>query len=165
VDQFKANPPQQPNHLSDPHHQIMRGHPDYYIRAPITHLWASYPIHVQLDDIVSHLEARGKLANGSWTGVPTTATTFTEWFIQKPALKHLCPIFNDIQSFVLGERQSDTTMVYAGLSVPTLYPEAMLAVKGVLGKECDWADVICPFESDYGHAEDVSALPMLANLR
>jgi hypothetical protein len=60
-------------------------------------------------------------------------------------------------------------MVYAGISVPpqskptNLYPEAMLAVKGVLGKECDWADVICPFESDYGRTEDVSALPMLAN--
>ena len=146
----------------------MGGYPGYYICAPISHLWTSYPIQVQLEDIASHLEVKGRLSNGSWTGVPTTATPLTEWFTQTPVLKHFCLIFNDIQSFVHGEHQSDTTIVYAGPSKPphlqsaTAYPEAMLVVKGKVGKERSWADLICPFESAYHPRciERVSALPI-----
>ena len=64
-------------------------------------------------------------------------------------------------------------MVYAGPSVsPHLqstaaYPEAMLTVGVGIGKESNWADVICPFESAYhpSHIERVSALPILASCR
>lgn len=151
----------------------MGGHPGYYICAPITHLWASYPTRVQLDDITSYLEAKGRLSNGSWTGVPTTTTTFVEWLTQTPVLKHLCLIFDDIQSFVLGGHPSDTAMVYAGPSAPphlqsvTAYPEAILALKTGIGEEPNWADVMCPFEFAYnsGCIERVSALPLLANGR
>jgi len=142
----------------------MGGRPGYYICAPITHLWASYPDHAQLDDIVSHLEAKGRLSNGSWAGVPTTATTLTEWLMQTPVLRHFCSVFDDIQSFVLGERQSDTAMSYAGPSVPphlqssTAYPEAIFAARAKVGKDRNWADVICPFESAHHpeHIERVS---------
>lgn len=154
-------------------HQIMGGHPGYYICAPISHLWASYPIHVHLGDITSHLEAKGRLSNGSWTGVPTTTTTLIEWLTQTPVLKHLCLIFDDIQSFVLDGHPSDTAMVYAGPSAPphlqstAAYPEAMLAVNAERGEEHNWADVICPFESAYNSRciERVSALSLLANGR
>ena len=99
----------------------MGGHPGFYIRAPITHLWASYPIHVQLDDITSHLEATGRLFDGSWAGIPTTTPALTEWPERSPVLKHLCLIFDDIQSFVFGEHQCDMEMVYAGPSVPPTF--------------------------------------------
>ena len=165
--------PQRPEHLLGSRHQKMGGHPGYYICAPISHLWASYPTHVQLNDIASHLETKGRLTNGSWTGIPTTTTALAEWFTQTPVLKHLCLIFDDIQSFVLGERPSDAAMVYAGPSVPAhlqsvaAYPEAMLTVKAEIGRERNWADVICPFESAYhpSRVEHVSALPILANCR
>ena len=141
--------------LSDSRHQIMGGRPGYYIRAPISHLWASYPTHVQLNNIASHLETNGRLTNGSWTGIPTTTVTaLAEWFTQTPVLKHLCLIFDDIQSFLLDQHlASDKVMVYAGPSVPshlqstTAHPEAMLTMKAEVGKGYDWADVICPFES------------------
>ena len=151
----------------------MSGRSGYYIRAPITHLWASFPIHVQLDDIASHLEAKGKLSNGSWAGIPTTAPTFTEWPAWTPVLRHLCLIFDDIQSFVLGEHRGDTVMVYAGPSVPphhqstTAYPEAMLAVRAEVGKERNWTDVMCPFEyaRHPGYIEHVSVFWISANRR
>ena len=96
-----------------------------------------------------------------------------EWFTQAPALKYLCLIFDDIQSFMLGEHPNDTVMVYAGPSVPphlqstTAYPEAMFAMKAKTGKERNWADVICPFESAYhpNRSECVSASLILANHR
>ena len=149
----------------------MGGQPGYYICAPMSHLWASYPIYVQLDDLESYLEAKGRLSNGNWTGVPATATALTEWFTQTPVLKHFCLIFDEIQSFVLGERQGDTAMVYAGPSAPphlqsaTAYPEAMLAVKAEAGQERNWTDVMCPFESAYHPrcVERVSALLILAS--
>jgi len=149
----------------------MGGDPGYYICAPISHLWASYPIHVQLSVVTSRLEAKGRLANGKWTGIPTTATALTEWSTQTPILKYLCLIFDDIQSFVLDEHQSNTAMVYAGPSVPlhlqstAAYPEAMLTVKAEAGKERNWADVVCPFESAShpGRIERVSALQVLVN--
>jgi len=64
-------------------------------------------------------------------------------------------------------------MVYAGPSVPphlqstAAYPEAMLTVKAETGKELNWADVICPFESAShpGRIECVSALQVLVNHR
>lgn len=154
----------------------MGGDPGYYIRAPrapISHLWASYPIHVQLDDIASHLVAKGRLSKGTWTGISTTAASLAEP-VQTPVLKHFCLILNDIQSFVLqvGGRQRDTEMVCAATSEASLYlqstfafPEAMLAVRLELRKERDCTDVICPFESTHHprSAERVSALPILAN--
>ena len=143
----------------------MGGHPGYYICAPVAHLWACYPDHAQLDGITSHLEAKGTLSSGSWAGVPTTATTLTEWLTRTPVLRHLCLIFDDIQSFVLGEHQSDLAMLYAGPSVPphvqstTAYPEAILTAKAEVGKDRGWADVICPFESAHHpeYIERVSA--------
>ena len=152
----------------------MGGRPGYYVRAPISHLWASYPTHVQLNNIASHLETKGRLTNGSWTGIPTTGTARAEWFMQMSALNHLCLIFDDIQSFVLGEHlASDKVMVYTGPSVPshlqstTAYPEAMLTMKVDVGNGYDWADVICPFESAChpAHVECVSALQISANRR
>lgn len=151
----------------------MGGRPGYYIRAPISHLWASYPTHIQLNNVVSYLEAKGRLTDGSWTGIPTAATTLAEWSTQAPVLKHFCLIFDDIRSFLLGECPSDTVMVYAGPSAPArpqstaTYPEAMLTVKTEMGKGHNWADVICPFESVYhpGRVERVSALPISANRR
>jgi len=64
-------------------------------------------------------------------------------------------------------------MVYAGPSVPphlqstAACPEAMLTVKAETGKECNWTDVICPFESasHSGCVERVSALQLLVNHR
>lgn len=151
----------------------MGGDPGYYIRAPISHLWASYPTHVQLNAITSHLEAKGRLANGNWTGIPTTAAALAGWSTQTPILKYFCLIFADIQSFVLDEHRSNTVMVYAGPSVPphlqstAAYPEAMLTVKAETGKERNWADVICPFESasHLERVERVSALQFSVNYR
>ena len=148
----------------------MGGRPGYYICAPLSHLWASYPVHVQLDDITSHLEARGRLSNGSWVGVPTAAAALTEWLTQTPVLRHLCLAFDDIQSFSLGGHQNDTEMVYAGPSVPphfqstTAYPEATLVARE-MGKERDWSDVICPIESEHRpeYIERVSALQISVN--
>ena len=145
----------------------MGGDPGYHICAPITHLWASYPINVQLDVVASHLEAKGRLTNGSWTGLPTT-TPLTEWSTRTPILKHLCLIFGDVQSLVLGERRSGMAMVYAGPSIPphlqspTAYPEAMLTLRAEAGEEYNWADVMCPFESAFypGRIDRVSVLRM-----
>ena len=105
--------------------------------------------------------------------LPTAATTLVEWFTQAPALKYLCLIFDDIQSFMLGEHPNDTAMVYAGPSVPphlqstTAYPEAMFTMKAKTGKERNWADMTCPFESAYhpNRSERVSASLILANHR
>jgi len=80
----------------------------------MTHLWTSFPIHIQLDDVTSHLEAKGRLSNGSWAGIPTKESALTEWLARTPILGYLCLIFDDIQSFALGEHRSDTPMVYAG---------------------------------------------------
>ena len=144
----------------------MGGDPGYHICAPIGHLWASYPINVQLDVVASHLEAKGRLANGRWTDLPTTATTLTEWSTHTPVLKHLCLIFDDIQSLVLEECRTDMAMVYAGPSMPPhlqspdAYPEAMLTLRAETRGEYNWADVICPFESEFypGRIERVSTL-------
>ena len=151
----------------------MGGHPGYYICIPISHLWASYPTHSRLDDIASHLETKGRLVNGSWAGIPTTATTPAEWFTQAPALKYPCLIFDDIQSFMLGEHPSDMVMVYAGPSVPPTpsvhhcVSRGNVTMKVKTEQERNWADVICPFESAYhpNCSERVSASLILANHR
>jgi hypothetical protein len=119
------------------------------------------------------LEAKGRLANGRWTSIPTTAAARAEWFADTPVLEYICLIFEDIQTFVFGEHRSDKTMIYAGPSVPahlqstTAYPEAVLATNAGTGMQRSWADVICPFEfeDDPRRIEHVSLLLIVADCR
>jgi hypothetical protein len=151
----------------------MDGRPGYYICAPVNHLWASYPIRIQLDDLKARLEADDKLTNGRWTGIPTTTTALAEWFARTPVLEHLCSIFDDIQSLLSADNRNENTIIYAGPSVPahlqsaTAYPEAMLAARVRAGKERSWADVICPFEfeDDPRRIKHVSLLLIVAGSR